>query len=34
VIADLATVRVSGKGADGYLEAVDALAAIAEVSEP
>lgn len=31
VIADLATVRVSGKGADGYLEAVAALArAIAE----
>jgi 3-dehydroquinate dehydratase-2 len=27
VIADLAIVRVSGKGVDGYLEAVDALAA-------
>jgi 3-dehydroquinate dehydratase-2 len=27
VIADLATVRVSGKGVDGYFEAVDALAA-------
>ncbi len=25
VIADVATVRVSGKGADGYLEAVDLL---------
>ena len=28
VIADLATVRVSGKGLDGYLEAVDGLADI------
>lgn len=27
VIADLATVRIAGKGADGYLEAVDALVA-------
>ena len=27
VEADLAIVRVSGKGVDGYLEAVDALAA-------
>jgi len=26
VVADLAAVRVSGKGVDGYLEAVDALA--------
>jgi 3-dehydroquinate dehydratase-2 len=26
VIADLATVRVSGRGVEGYLEAVDALA--------
>jgi len=26
VIADLATVRVSGRGLEGYLEAVDALA--------
>jgi 3-dehydroquinate dehydratase II len=31
VIADLATVRVSGKGVDGYLEAVDALASAAGV---
>jgi 3-dehydroquinate dehydratase II len=31
VIADLATVRVSGKGIDGYLEAVDALAKAAGV---
>ena len=28
VIADLATVRVSGKGLDGYLEAVDRLAEV------
>ena len=28
VIADLAAVRVSGKGLDGYLEAVDGLAEI------
>jgi len=28
VIADLATVRVSGKGPDGYLEAVDRLAEV------
>jgi 3-dehydroquinate dehydratase II len=28
VIADLATVRVSGKGVDGYLEAVDRLAEV------
>ena len=28
VIADLATVRVSGKGLDGYLEAVDGLAEV------
>jgi 3-dehydroquinate dehydratase-2 len=26
VIADLAAVRVSGKGIDGYLEAIDRLA--------
>jgi 3-dehydroquinate dehydratase-2 len=31
VIADLAEVRVSGKGPDGYLEAVDRLA---EVLDP
>jgi 3-dehydroquinate dehydratase-2 len=28
VIADLATIRVSGKGLDGYLEAVDGLAEV------
>jgi 3-dehydroquinate dehydratase II len=28
VIADLATIRVSGKGLDGYLEAVDKLAEV------
>jgi 3-dehydroquinate dehydratase II len=33
VIADLAAVRVSGKGADGYYEAVEALAALSEVAE-
>jgi 3-dehydroquinate dehydratase-2 len=30
VIADLAAVRVSGKGKEGYAEAVDVLAALAE----
>ena len=30
VIADLASVRVSGKGPDGYVEAVTALAALRE----
>ena len=33
VIADLATVRVAGKGADGYIEAVDALAAALDARE-
>ena len=28
VVADLAAVRVSGKGLDGYLEAIDSLAEV------
>lgn len=33
VVGDLAAVRVSGKGIDGYLEAVDALVALVEARQ-
>jgi hypothetical protein len=34
VVSDVADVRVMGKGADGYAEAVSALIDLAEADEP